>query len=110
MKYVICVLVLVLMACEGKQGEQGSVGEQGPPGINHVPVPVQKEVTWVQFCPGQTTYPTIFVEGGFCIDNKVYAVYSTNNGFMTYLPPGAYQSNAVNSACNFILLDDCTVQ
>lgn len=94
----------------GTNGQQGSTGPQGisgTPGQNGIDA---TPVTWVQFCPGTTTYPSKFVEGGFCIAGNVYAVYSANDGFLTYIPPGVYSSNAINSACTFTLLANCIVQ
>ena len=75
----------------------------GTPGLNAA------TVSAVQFCPGVTVYPSAFLEVGLCIDNKLYAVYSTNGGFLSYLPPGAYQSNAVGSSCNFTVTDGCEI-
>jgi hypothetical protein len=67
------------------------------------------EITVVQLCPGTTTYPSIFVEVAFCIDNKLYATYSTHGGFSTEIPPGTYSSNAVGSSCTFTVGPDCAV-
>lgn len=63
----------------------------------------------VQFCKGTTTYPTTFTEVGFIINGKIYAVYSLNNGFLTYTPPGYYSSNALNSSCNFTINNDNSI-
>lgn len=92
--------VLFITACG--QGPQGIPGQPGAPGTTIEPV---------QFCPGVTTaYPTTFPEVGFCIDGNLYAVYSTNDGFLTLVPPGLYQSNAVGSACTFTVLPNCVIQ
>lgn len=115
MRYVLGLLVITfsILSCQGHRGDQGDVGltgsvgqkgDQGIPGQNPTPV------TWLQFCPGTTVYPSTFIEGGFCINGNVYAVYSANNGFLTFLPPGTYNSNAFNSVCSFILLPNCLVQ
>lgn len=88
---------------EGLPGPQGPQGEQGLPGINATPV------TMVQLCPGVPTYPTTFIEYAFCVSGQLYATYSANGGFTTYLPPGAYSSNAINSACAFTVSDNCQV-
>lgn len=89
----------------GEKGDKGDSGDSivGPQG------PVGTSVTWVQFCPGATVYPSKFIEGGFCIANKLYAVYSINNGFLVYLPPGNYSSNAMNSSCSFTVAANCSV-
>lgn len=130
MKNLLVLLFLILTACPGPQGNQGDIGQtgavgvagsngtngqdgqsivgsQGPAGANGQDA---TPVTWVQFCPGTTSYPSTFVEGGFCISGNVYAVYSANGGFMTYIPPGSYNSNAINSSCNFTLLANCIIQ
>jgi hypothetical protein len=63
----------------------------------------------IQFCPGVTTYPSQFNEVGFCISNNLYAVYSANDGFLSYIPPGYYSSNAINSTCNFYVNANCVI-
>lgn len=63
----------------------------------------------VQFCPGTTVYPSIFNEVGICTNTNLYAVYSANNGFLTLIPPGTYQSNAIGSSCNFTVYPNCVV-
>jgi|ERR1019366_2063181 hypothetical protein len=72
-------------------------------GINPSPI------TIVQFCPGTTTYPSEFNEVGFCINNQLYANYSLNNGFWSLIPPGYYNSNALNSNCNFTVTTNCGI-
>lgn len=86
----------------GQAGVDGSDGEDGTPGT---------VITPVKLCPNHTTvYPSVFVEVAFCIDNKLYAVYSANGGFMTEIPPGNYHSNAIGSACNLTVLPNCIIQ
>lgn len=87
----------------GINGIDGHNGTDGTPGINATPITV------VNFCPGVTTYPSTFVEVGFCISNQLYAVYSENNGFMVLVPPGNYSSNAHGSSCTFTVLPNCIV-
>jgi hypothetical protein len=66
--------------------------------------------TSIQFCPGVTpTYPTTFPEVGFCINGNLYAVYSANNGFLTVISPGYYDSNAIGSSCSFTVVAGCGV-
>ena len=65
-------------------------------------------VTPVKLCTGTTSYPNVFVEYAFCIENKLYGVYSVNGGFMSYLPDGTYSSNAIGSACT-LTVNACNV-
>ncbi len=100
------------MACRGPGGYQGA---QGLPGLagQSVTGPAGSDgtiVTPVQFCPGTPSYPSTFIESGLCINGKIYAVYSANDGFLTYLPTGSYSSNAINSRCNFTVLSNCGVR
>jgi hypothetical protein len=89
---------------KGDAGSQGPVGPQGSPGVPGT------TVTSVQFCLGVTPdYPSAFPEVGFCISGNLYAVYSTNGGFLTYIPPGVYSSNGVNSSCTFTVGSNCEV-
>lgn len=88
----------------GQDGAIGTTGPQGNPGVDATPV------TIVKLCPGSTIYPSTFVEVAFCINNKLYAVYSTNGGFESEIPPGSYNSNGVNSTCTFTVTSGCVVQ
>lgn len=63
----------------------------------------------VKFCPGTTTYPSKFIEVGFCVDNKLFAVYSANGGFLTEIPVGYYSSNGINASCSFTVQANCQV-
>lgn len=94
---------MMLTGC-GKDGLNGSTGPVGPPGSPGT------EIAIIKFCPGETVYPSTFVEVGYCIDNKIYAVYSANDGFLTEIPPGTYSSNAINSRCGFVVLPNCVIQ
>lgn len=90
---------------DGQQGTIGPSGSEGPQGI-----PGQSGVvTSVKLCSHLTVYPSVFVEVGFCIDHKLYTVYSTHGGYMTELPPGNYSSNTVGSKCNFTVAANCEV-
>ncbi len=115
MKLLIPILVLVLIGCgQGPKGDPGQIGLPGSPGDSVVgPVgPAGADgtvITPVQFCQGIPSYPSTFLEVGFVINNKVYGVYSTHGGFMTYLPPGAYSSDTVGSHCNFTINSDNTI-
>jgi len=56
----------------------------------------------VRFCKSTpSSYPTVFSEVGFCINNILYSVYSANDGFLTALPNGTYNSDGINSSCSF---------
>lgn len=106
---------------QGSKGSQGSKGDTGATGSNGLPgtpgingtngVNGQDgtSVVWIQFCPGSTSYPSTFIEGGFCINNNIYAVYSANDGFLTLVPPGTYHSSAIGSNCTFTVLPNCVI-
>lgn len=87
----------------GTIGLAGESGPQGQPGRDATPVTV------IPLCPGESVYPDTFVEYAFCVGGKLYATYSANGGFTTYLPPGTYNSSAVNSACTFTVTENCNV-
>ncbi len=115
-KFLVIAMLLTACGPKGNQGNTGSPGPQGPAG----PVgdtgaqgPTGADgtvITPIQFCSGTPTYPSTFPEYGLCINNQIYAVYSTRGGFLTILPNGSYLSNAVGSRCNFQVLDNCVVQ
>lgn len=90
----------------GATGLQGDVGPQGIAGTNGLN---GSTITMVTFCTGSTSYPSEFNEIGFCIDNNIYAVYSANDGFLSYIPPGAYSSNGINSSCTFTVSANCVI-
>ena len=107
---IVHSLAFALIACappkpgeQGLPGATGSTGAQGPAGADG------KEATVVQLCPGATVYPTVFVEVALCINNRLYAVYSANGGFLSEIVPGDYSSNAIGSACNLTVLPNCAV-
>jgi len=133
MKYL--VILLMIVACRGPRGDHGDLGStgaqgptgsngsngvdgsqgpqgiQGPAGVNGLNGADGTQITVIQFCPGVIpSYPSTFPEVGLCINRSVYAVYSANDGFLTLIPPGTYNSNAVGSACNFMVLPNCEVQ
>lgn len=114
LKVLMMLAVLVLMsACakpkdglagkDGSRGEQGPPGNTGPAGIDGLPAKV------VNLCPGVTSYPGVFVEVALCLNSRLYGVYSANGGFLTELIPGSYSSNAIGSACNLVVHDNCVV-
>ncbi len=84
-------------------------GPSGAPGLNGSNGTDGTTVTPVQLCPGETVYPSTFVEYAFCIQGHLYAVYSANGGFETYLPPGTYSSDAIGSSCTFTVGDNCQI-
>lgn len=116
MRYLL--LLLLLTACapqngtDGKTGAQGNIGPMGPSGNPGLQGPAGINgtvITLIQFCPGTPSYPSTFPEVGMCINNQIYAVYSANDGFLTLIPPGTYNSNAIGSTCSFQVLPDCQV-
>lgn len=114
MKKTVLILMLSLLAAcapqkgdTGRSGSQGDsivgpVGPTGPRGADGQPAQV------VPLCPGVSSYGT-FVEVGLCINNQLYGVYSANGGFLTYLAPGSYSSNAIGSACSLTVQANCVV-
>lgn len=105
MKKTLLLLCALLMGCGDKgsyYASQGDPGVQGPKGADGT------TITLVQLCPGVSNYGT-FIEVAMCIDDNLYGVYSANNGFLTYLPPGNYTSNAIGSACNLTIQPHCVV-
>lgn len=137
MRYLIVITLLLTGCCppgyvtgprgaqgvagpSGEKGDTGGIGPQGLPGLSIVgpvgPAGINgtngvdaTPVTVVSLCPGVTTYPGIFVEVALCISGDLYGVYSANGGFLTYLPPGRYTSNAIGSACNLTVGTNCAV-
>src|SRR5271165_5495559 len=113
-------ILLFLIGC----GNPGTVSQLYQPSIN-CSVSNQNNITtitcpdgthstidqenFVQFCPGNTTYPNEFNEVGICYMGNLYGVYSANNGFLTYIPPGYYSSNAIGSSCNFYVNSNCVI-
>jgi len=95
-----------LLILNGSNGTNGTNGQNGTNGSNGTNGTI---VTPIQFCPGQTTYPSEFNEVGFCIGGNLYAVYSANDGFLSEIAPGAYSSDGINSSCNFTVGPNCQV-
>ena len=92
---------LVLNGSNGTNGSDGAQGQAGTPGTVVAPV---------QFCSGLTaSYPNTFPESGFCINNKMFGVYSDHGGFMAELPPGTYSSYGINASCTFTIGNNCAV-
>ena len=98
---------------DGKDGTNGTNGVDGQPGANgHDGANGLDgtQIQMVQFCQHSTgSYPSTFPEYGFCINSELWAVYSTNGGFLTKILPGDYTSNGVNSSCNFRVGSSCSV-
>lgn len=107
MKNLLLLSFLFLGACGQTQVDPipGPTGATGPAGANGT------AITVVQFCAGVTpSYPSTFPETGLCINGNIYAVYSANDGFLTEIVPGAYNSNAIGSSCSFTVLPNCLIQ
>lgn len=97
----LLLFTILLVSCVGPTGPQGPMG---PAGSNGTLIRI------IQFCPGVVSqYPTTFPEVGFCINNSIWAVYSANDGFLTEIIPGRWNSNAIGSACSFTVLPGCIV-
>jgi hypothetical protein len=90
---------------KGDKGDTGAVGAQGIQGTAGV-----AGVTSIKFCPNLTdSYGTQYSEYGLCVDNKIYAVYWSNNqAFMTRLSNGNYTTTTPFGNCTFTV-QDCTV-
>ncbi len=63
----------------------------------------------IRLCPDAPSYPSVFVEYAICVQDQLYGVYSANGGFLSLLPPGAYYSNAIGSACDLTVGPHCAV-
>lgn len=119
MERYIAIAIVLLTSCgrvpAGPQGVSGGVGLQGAPGATGATGPQgtagedTSSIYMVKLCPGDSIYPSTFVEYAFCVNNNLYGTYSANGGFSTLLPPGQYSSNAINSSCNFSVLPNCLV-
>jgi len=90
----------------GAKGDTGSTGATGATGQAGTPGTL---VTPIQFCSGTGSYPSHFPEVGFCINDKIYAVYSANGGFLTEVAPGTWSSNGINNSCTFTVSPHCVV-
>ncbi len=119
LKYFSLIVILIFISCgrvtqgpqglpgpggnNGATGATGPEGPQGPAGANGT------VITPIQFCTGTPSYPSTFPEYGLLINGRIYAVYSANDGFLTYLPPGEYYSNAIGSSCDFTVNANGTI-
>lgn len=120
MRNYIIVVLLLLASCAprpglngatGETGNPGAVGPSGPKGDQGNPGQDLTPVTLIKFCANSVaSYPLVFPEYGLCINHQIYAVYSTNGGFLTVIPPGRYNSNAVGSVCDFTVAANCVIQ
>lgn len=118
--FILCLLLCVACAkpkdglngvdgAPGTKGDTGATGPQGPAGSNGHDGNDAAMVP-VKLCPGETVYPSVFVEYAFCIDGNLYGTYSANDGFTAMLPPGLYSSNTIGSRCNFEIRPNCVVE
>jgi hypothetical protein len=99
-----CMMVILGLTGCGQKPKDGAPGAVGPQGTEAVSPYV------VQFCPGVTAqYPSVFPESGICLSGQIWAVYSTNDGYGTLIPPGVYESTAVGSSCTFTVGPNCEV-
>lgn len=124
----VLAYVFVITGCspvgsdvEYVQGPKGDPGLTGPAGADGLTVvgPVgpagldgkngtNASIGIIPLCLGVSTHST-FVEVALCINKDLYAVYSANGGFMTYLAPGAYSSDGIGAACNLTVHANCVV-
>lgn len=95
-----------LVTCSDGTSAYIANGAQGPAGAD---APPTAAVTIVPLCTAITTYPTVFSEVGFCLNNKLYGVYSDHGGFMVEIVPGGYSSNGINSSCTLTVHANCLV-
>lgn len=97
----------------GATGQTGPTGSQGNPGVNGLNGNNGTNgsvVTVVQFCTGQTIYPSSFPEMGLCINNEIYAVYwNGSNAWFAEVVPGEYTSTSSTTPCNFNVSANCVV-
>ena len=94
---------------QGTPGQAGQNGATGPTGANGANGADAIPVTSVKLCPGESTYPSAFVEYALCLEGRLFAVYSANGGFLALLPPGNYSSNAIGSSCSLTVGPNCQV-
>lgn len=108
----VTVGLSVTAICNGEQGaagNTGATGDNGQNGANGSNGTNGSSVVPIQFCPGQSSYPSNFPESGLIINGVIYGVYSLNNGFLAQLPPGQYASNVIGSSCTFTINPDNTI-
>jgi hypothetical protein len=106
---LMTVAFLMFTGCAAQKGDKGDTGLTGAIGVQGPAGADGTAITVIRFCADQPSYPSSFPEVGECINGKIYGVYSVNDGFLAELPPGNYSSNAVGSACNFTIGDNCAV-
>ncbi len=91
----------------GATGSTGGVGPVGPSGERGLPGPGEP-FSFVQLCPGTSTYPSVFVEYAICTGGSLYAVYSPK-ATMILMLPGHWGSESLGSSCSFNVLPNCVV-
>lgn len=97
----------MLVSC-GKNYKHGHNGTNGVDGKNGK----DAEITSVKFCPNLIdNYGVQYSERGLCINNKIYAVYSTpSQSFLTELSAGQYTTTTPYGNCTFtVVSDSCNV-
>lgn len=93
----------------GSPGLPGAPGLPGTPGAPGLPGLPGTQIEMIQFCSGTPHYPNVFTEWGIKIGTQIWAVYSANGGFLAYIPPGRYLSNAIGNACTFTVNIDGSI-
>lgn len=83
----------------------GAPGAQGQPGTPGTLVSV------LQFCSGTPSYPSVFPEMAFCINNNLYAILDQSNGYdyLTEIIPGEYASETTGLSCDFQIKSNCNI-
>lgn len=106
MKKLTLLMALIALTSCGNRGKMGKTGMPGQDGQD-------AEIITVKFCPNLIdSYGTQYSEYGVCINNKVYAVYSTNNqSFLTELSAGRYTTTTPFGNCQFTVVEgSCEVE
>ena len=115
MKSFAMILVLFSLVSCGKNGQDGHNGLNGIDGINGVDGRDGKDasLTIIKFCPNlEDDVGNKYLEKGLCIDNKVYAVYSSNGlSALTEIPVGLYVTTSpAGKNCTFEVKSNCIVE
>lgn len=94
----------------GAPGPQGPTGSQGQTGANGTNGTNASSWSVVQLCSACTThYPDTFAEVAFCYAGSLFGTYSSNGGFSSQLPAGAYNSDGINCSCTVNIGSNCSV-
>lgn len=114
MKYLILLIFVLPLAngcgmIKGEKGDPGANGKDGTDGTNGANGVDATPVTLVKLCPGDTVYASSFPEYALCINDELYAIYSSVAALVK-IPPGTYSSSSAGSSCAFTVVDGCEIQ